>query len=162
MSLVDILLFLIAFFPLLSTPKGHTLRCQSWPPPRFLSSFPSQHAGDCVFLLSHIPGTLFHQLAPTPASLSPPFLPRTYISHKTCSLQITWRFSEVTSIVTTNPWQPSPPVMEAFSYVAPVGRDLVRECIWSGWGEVALKAIRGIKLNIYLGGPGAHWAWRMR
>ena len=162
MHFVDALLFVVVVgFPFFSTQASHSIRCQPRPPPRFLSSFPSQHAADCLFLLSQIPGTFFHEVTSTPWSLSIPFLPRTYVSHKTCSLQISWYFSEDTSNVTAPPQEPSAPVLEAFSLVAPAGRDLVKECIRNGWDGVAVKTLQGITIELHLGGPGSHRAWRM-
>ena len=160
---VNTSIFVIALFLFFSTQAVvHTMRCQPRPPPRFLSSFPFQHADDCQFLLSRIPGTFFHELTPTPLSLSIPFLPRTYVSHKTCSLQITWQWAETASNVTTRLWEPGPPVLEAFSFVAPAGADLVRECIQNGWDGISMKTLRGIKVEIHLGGPGTHRAWKLR
>ena len=155
MHFIHTLVFLAIAFATFSSQIVHTIRCQPRPPPRFLSSFPLQHAGDCLSLLSQVPGTLFHEFTPSPSSLSIPFLPRTYISHKTCSLQINWRFSEASFNVTT-------PVLEAFSYVAPAGTDLVRECIQNGWDGVAVKRLQGIEITLHLGGPGSHRAWRLR
>ena len=92
---------------------------------------PTEQAADCRFLLSHLPtGPILNYGRSPPWILSLPFLPKAYIRHRSCFVQFTMFVSKPpVNLQSSNPDNPTPPVLEIWDLFREIGEQLVVQCI---------------------------------
>ena len=139
----------IAFCPIIllllriSLSAQATVRCG---PSKATTRLDEPNPEDCRFLLAHLPS---NPLTPDPEtspqfSLSLPFQPRAYISHASCSAELTWFIHGYRDAAPQLPaFYSAPPVVEIYELMRDGGERVITGCLESGefiagmaWGSM--------------------------